>query len=303
MVGEVNKIIAGELLNHHAVRIPGVGTLCVVRHAAQRLSGRRVAAPRFEVELRTEDDGTSLIDLISREATCDEQEAQAIFDRWQNRVSDGDRWTIEGVGTIQQQSFTTSEQFAEQLNPQGDCVVTLPTQMNRWIVSLAVCAVCIAVGCLYFIYQGSYTSQQTSVISTTKPSTTTEPLQPTTSVAIVAEHADTTSNVDSVTTSQQQPIVSTTTESGPIETTAAQPTERLQSGWSYVVFGVFSTEENARRSCATLSGQDATLTVAVYPFGEKFMVSLYASSERQACDTFMREHRSQWSDLWVYSKR
>ena len=40
MVAEVNKIIAGELLNHRSVVIPGVGTFYVAHRGARRLSRR-----------------------------------------------------------------------------------------------------------------------------------------------------------------------------------------------------------------------------------------------------------------------
>ena len=45
MVAEVNKIIAGELLNHRSVVIPGVGTLYVAHRGARRLSRQKIAAP------------------------------------------------------------------------------------------------------------------------------------------------------------------------------------------------------------------------------------------------------------------
>ena len=51
MVAEVNKIIAGELLNHRSVVIPGVGTLYVAHRGARRLSRQKIAAPRNEIDL------------------------------------------------------------------------------------------------------------------------------------------------------------------------------------------------------------------------------------------------------------
>ena len=52
MVAEVNKIIAGELLNHRSVVIPGVGTLYVAHRGARRLSRQKIAAPRNEIDFR-----------------------------------------------------------------------------------------------------------------------------------------------------------------------------------------------------------------------------------------------------------
>ena len=77
----------------------------------------------------------------------------------------------------------------------------------------------------------------------------------------------------------------------------------MQAGWCYVVFGVFSTEENAVRCREQLLREMPSLAVSIYPFGAKFMVSPYAAQGRDACENFMREHRSVWPDLWIYVKK
>jgi len=79
--------------------------------------------------------------------------------------------------------------------------------------------------------------------------------------------------------------------------------ERMQSGWCYVVFGVFSTEENAARCREQLLREAPSLAVGVYPFGAKYMVSLFAAQDRGVCERFAREHRSAWPDLWIYAKK
>ena len=66
MVAEVNKIIAGELLNHRSVVIPGVGTLYVAHRGARRLSRQKIAAPRNEIDFRPSEEGVSLVELIRR---------------------------------------------------------------------------------------------------------------------------------------------------------------------------------------------------------------------------------------------
>lgn len=79
--------------------------------------------------------------------------------------------------------------------------------------------------------------------------------------------------------------------------------ERLQSGWCYAVFGVFSTEENAVRCREQLLRDMPSLTVGVYPFGSKYMVAPFAAQDRGACERFVREHRPTWPDLWIYAKK
>ena len=60
MVAEVNKIIAGELLNHRSVVIPGVGTLYVAHRGARRLSRQKIAAPRNEIDFRPSEEAFGL---------------------------------------------------------------------------------------------------------------------------------------------------------------------------------------------------------------------------------------------------
>jgi len=77
----------------------------------------------------------------------------------------------------------------------------------------------------------------------------------------------------------------------------------MQSGGCYVVFGVFSTEENAARCREQLLREAPSLAVGVYPFGAKYMVSPFAAQDRGVCERFAREHRSAWPDLWIYAKK
>ena len=106
-----------------------------------------------------------------------------------------------------------------------------------------------------------------------------------------------------------QPTVATASTEVP-QTTSARPaavpqpaSERMQSGWCYVVFGVFSTEENAARCREQLLREAPSLAVGVYPFGAKYMVSPFAAQDRGVCERFAREHRSAWPDLWIYAKK
>ena len=102
MVAEVNKIIAGELLNHRSVVIPGVGTLYVAHRGARRLSRQKIAAPRNEIDFRPSEEGVSLVELIRRAAGCDEAQAQAVFGRWLAKTREGEVLTLEGITKSQQ---------------------------------------------------------------------------------------------------------------------------------------------------------------------------------------------------------
>ena len=141
MVTEVNKIIAGELLNRRPVTIPGIGTLYVARRAARRLSRNKFAAPRNEVDFRPSEEGASLVELIRRAAGCDAAQAQAIFDRWLSKTREGEILTLDGIGTLRHRAFAADPAFAARLDPTRDEIATLRPRMNRAVVAVAVAAI------------------------------------------------------------------------------------------------------------------------------------------------------------------
>ena len=336
MVAEVNKIIAGELLSHRPVVIPGVGTLYVAHRNARRLSRQKFAAPRNEIDFRPSEEDVSLVELIRRVAECDEAQAQAIFDRWLAKTREGEVLTLEGIGILRHRAFTPDPAFAARLNPAGEEVVTLQPRMNRGVVGIAVAAIAVAIGVFGYIEFGpksisrlvarsERTARKTqgrtaAEVEKEKTVAFSESAVDATSAAAVtvgASHsAEKTSAgesepaepVPSAGTHREQasdvPVEIASTSSSARPAAASQPaSDRMQAGWCYVVFGVFSTEENAVRCREQLLREMPSLAVSIYPFGAKFMVSPYAAQGRDACENFMREHRSVWPDLWIYVKK
>lgn len=328
MVAEVNKIIAGELLSHRAVTISGVGTLYVVHRGARRLSRRQIAAPRSEVDFRLSEDGVALAELIRRVAGCDEVQAQAIFERWLAKTRGGEVLTLDGIGTLRHRAFTTDPAFAARLNPAGDDVVTLQPRMNRIVVAIAVAAIAVAVGVFGYIEFGPKSVARLVARSERPQPRSAQVAEEKRLAEPVAEEAPTAASIvrDSTPAPQAASVASVATAETVDSAEAAEPdtasvaeaepkepvlpavgaqpaSERLQAGWCYVVFGVFSTEENAARCREQLLRDEPSLTVGVYPFGAKYMVAPFAAQDRAACDRFAREHRSAWPDLWIYAKR
>lgn len=325
MVAEVNKIIAGELLSHRAVTISGVGTLYVVHRGARRLSRRQIAAPRSEVDFRLSEDGVALAQLIRRVAGCDEAQAQAIFERWLAKTRAGEVLTLEGIGTLRHRAFTVDPAFAARLNPAGDDVVTLQPHMNRVVVAIAVAAIAVAVGVFGYVEFGPKSVARLVARSERPQPRSAQVAEEKRRAEPVAEEAPTAAPIvrdsapapqaasaataETVNTAEAaEPAAASVAEAEPKEPVppagGAQPaSQRLQAGWCYVVFGVFSTEENAARCREQLLRDEPSLTVGVYPFGAKYMVAPFAAQDRAACERFAREHRSAWPDLWIYAKR
>ena len=305
MVAEVNKIIAGELLNHRSVVIPGVGTLYVAHRGARRLSRQKIAAPRNEIDFRPSEEGVSLVELIRRAAGCDEAQAQAVFGRWLAKTREGEVLTLEGIGILRHRAFTSEPAFAAQLNPAGEEVVTLQPRMNRAVVAIAVAAIVVAVAVFGYI---EFAPKSVSRFAAQAEKSNVE--RPKASSGSAEDGpAGATASAEIPQAASAQPTVATASTEVP-QTTSARPaaapqpaSERMQSGWCYVVFGVFSTEENAARCREQLLREAPSLAVGVYPFGAKYMVSPFAAQDRGVCERFAREHRSAWPDLWIYAKK
>lgn len=317
MVAEVNKIIAGELLNHRSVVIPGVGTLYVAHRGARRLSRQKIAAPRNEIDFRPSEEGVSLVELIRRAAGCDEAQAQAVFGRWLAKTREGEVLTLEGIGILRHRAFTPEPAFAAQLNPAGEEVVTLQPRMNRAVVVIAVAAIVVAVtvfGYIEFAPKSvSRFAAQAEKSNVERPKASSGSAEDGVSAAAVATGGERSTEESAAgpdgASGPDRPAGATASAEIP-QTASAQPaavpqpaSERMQSGWCYVVFGVFSTEENAARCREQLLREAPSLAVGVYPFGAKYMVSPFAAQDRGVCERFAREHRSAWPDLWIYAKK
>ena len=317
MVAEVNKIIAGELLNHRSVVIPGVGTLYVAHRGARRLSRQKIAAPRNEIDFRPSEEGVSLVELIRRAAGCDEAQAQAVFGRWLAKTREDEVLTLEGIGILRHRAFTSEPAFAAQLNPAGEEVVTLQPRMNRAVVAIAVAAIVVAVAVFGYIEFApksvSRFAAQAEKSNVERPKASSGSAEDGVSAAAVVTGGERSTEESAAgpdgAAGPDRPTVATASTEVP-QTTSARPaavpqpaSERMQSGWCYVVFGVFSTEENAARCREQLLREAPSLAVGVYPFGAKYMVSPFAAQDRGVCERFAREHRSAWPDLWIYAKK
>ncbi len=306
----------------------------MAHRGARRLSRQKIAAPRNEIDFRPSEEGVSLVELIRRAAGCDEAQAQAVFWRWLAKTREGEVLTLEGIGILRHRAFTPEPAFAAQLNPAGEEVVTLQPRMNRAVVAIAVAAIVVAVAVFGYIEFApksvSRFAAQAEKSNVERPKASSGSAEDGVSAAAVATGANGVRKNRRRTGRSCRPdrpagatASSCRNSAGGVCTTDRRhginrspdrrhphdrpphrslPPERMQSGWCYVVFGVFSTEENAARCREQLLREAPSLAVGVYPFGAKYMVSPFAAQDRGVCERFAREHRSAWPDLWIYAK-
>lgn len=324
MMEQVGRLIGGLLAGGGEVFLPGIGSLYTERQPARRINRREVIPPHRFVQFTSQQRGASLVDEIARvlqingaEAERVQEMAQSVYDRWTARALESEVLTIEGVGVLKNKHFTPDEAFERRLNPQGRERVRVPRPRRfDWVCWIGVAAVVCAAAIGIYAWQMFRVDTPDSV-----PMTRLVPARQTDSLAMVQQTDSTgvAATDSSLPTSVVTPAQSSEPSSEATSTTSAStpaPTDRpvsadnatspaaLISGHHYVVLGVFSTMENARRAAAgAASSQEVAITCGVYRFGAKFMVSPFESNDPEACRLFIRAHADRFPDMWVYTAR
>ena len=320
MVNEFNKLVADTLATEGAVYLPGVGSLVVVRRAAERISSQRLHRAYNTVVITGQACGRPVTDVAAEACGTDAAGGAEIYERWKSKVTADGVMTIEGVGRIGRERFVVDESFYRLLNPNGDRTVELVRhrKSDAWIWWLTAVAVIVAAVCaLYFtgLYErrGEIVGSVASWFAPKAKSATPEHVAAEMTVAEqIDEDADGTTLQDSgfaATEAAADDRTENTTEIAaesqkPQTPTQAVPSEgvgRLTSGRSYVVCGVFSTPENALRAVAELRAMGMNGSSA-FGFGTRYMVALYSSDDAAECSAFMRDTKG-FDDLWLYKAR
>lgn len=87
-----------------------------------------------------------------------------------------------------------------------------------------------------------------------------------------------------------------------VEAVSSDPMQaaRLVSGHTYVVQGVYSSLENARRALRELERREPALHGRIYLYGPKYMVSMFSSETSEQSIAFVRAYADRYPDLWTY---
>jgi len=290
MIAAVDNLVRNKLTLGGAVRLPEVGVLKVVRRAASRPTKKSVIPPSRRVELSTADDpsATSLVAMIAETAGCSEAQADEVYRRWLTAKRETVPFVIEGVGRIDGERFAMDAELDAILNPHGHEPVAV-RRRSHWDVALWVVAalvVCLAAGCYWMIVRDDGGNRVEP--SAARP-VAAEP------VAQTPTEADSLAAPAAVTPAVEQPK--------PAVDAAAMPVGRSTSGRNYVVLGIFSAERNARRAIADAQAKADDLTLGLYRYGDKLMVSVYESDDAADAQRFINAHSSAFDGLWVYRKK
>ena len=285
MVQEVNRLVGDLLAAGERLLLPGIGSLSPVTRSAHRISKREVMPPMRVVVFRSEERGLSLVERIAVAAACTVEESEEVYARWKGHTLVDGVLTIEGVGVVKQDHFKAESGFEQRLNPDGVKPIRLKRRRRfDWTFVVGIIAVVVALVIGWYGYR----------LMQEKPVRTVEPIERTERPAAVA---DTTATSGAV---EQTAPATAATAATPVAATAPTEVQRMTSGWYYVVLGVFSSEENARRAVADAAAKSDALQCTIYYFGQKWMVSPCAAAESESANDFRKAHTAAYPDLWVY---
>ena len=178
MEEQVDRVVGNVLAAGGEIFLPEVGSLCVERRRAQRLSRRSVRPPYRAVTFTPQRRGVSLVEEIARVLTASgmseaeaPQAAQEVYDRWLERVREGETLTVCGVGVLKQDRFTLDEAFDRRLNPQGHAPVKVRSAgRSDWVIWIGAAAVAAAVGIGGYSYLTTRPERSVAVSADRNPS-------------------------------------------------------------------------------------------------------------------------------------
>lgn len=292
----ITQLLFNALAQRQTVVLPGIGSLRFKRIAA-KLEGSTLTPPRNMFRYSSREEGRSLLDMLISAAGCTHEEGEEAYRRWLRRIKQGHSIVIEGVGRIEEDFFKPSDELEQLLNPVASAPLTIKrcrSWRGVWITLAAVAVIGVA-GAAWWYVQMQPTSTPAVVAQKVE--------KPKTEVVKIAEKADSVV-AEQVATEAIPEVAPVQKESAPASVSVLTEIGEMTSGMSYVVMGVFSTEENARIYVTQLAKRAPEIGCRIYRFqGAKFMVSGFESADGAAATTFIREHRTQFPDLWAYKRK
>ena len=292
---EIGRLIARRLLAGEAITIPEVGTLLVERRPARRLSASMIQPPSRSLVFHFAEEGAPLPDLIARELSCPLEEARDAVVRWLEKSRGEGGLTIDGVGGLQGKIFAVEADFQRRLNPQGSAPIRLERSMPWWAWSLiTVLLVALMTGGLvWWINPLSWWQKQEGRGQVAEVAEVVE---------MEAEPLELPDTLE-VATPEPQPE-----EPNYLVKELHRPESmvRTRSGMSYLVLGIYSTEENARRAMAEAEAKYSLLPgeSCLLFYGQKYLLSLGECESREVAKTYASRYRNERGieEVWVYSK-
>lgn len=303
MVNEISKIIYNALLDGEGVFLPGIGSLSVERRKPVRLSGNKIIPAIRQVVYTEHENGVSLIDEIARIGETDEERAAMLYSEWRSASYADGTLKIESVGTLTDETFTIDESLNSLLNPHGTKPVKIKSHGDTVLYIFAVIC-CLIAGCVvgYIIF---------SSIEKDRP-VVTEPAVRTVAEAAVPDEPEAEPAIrepvkEAVAEQTETAAVRTEEPAKPVAKPApaadSNAVRHTVSGNNYLVLGVFSIEENARKAIAAAKKKMPDVDCRIYYYSDKYMVSIFDSTSLKDCEIYKSLTDHIFPDVWIYTKK
>lgn len=254
--------------------------------------------------------GTSLVDLI------DSPSAEEIYAGWLVGVRTETGLSIPGVGELTGQAFTSARDLDAALNPLGHTPLRLKPRRSKApvFILLALLLGAAGYGTWWLQENGRWRmvgDRLQAILGENGRSEITKELRTVVSVersvVVGGKQED-----EAIETDTEPAAVAVEEQSGDL--VRSEPKETIQhsafsiehsspavshtvAGRTYVVVGVYSTEQNARRAAAEHPG------TRLYYYGDKWMVSVFENDSRDEARSFIRGATHLPEGLWPYTKK
>lgn len=286
MVNEVGKLIYNALVKYHAVYLPDVGTLSVVRKAAVMSSKSELVAPRYHIEYSSNNCAKSLVDIISTEAAVDTRRAEEMYSRWLDKAREGSVVVVDRVGTLRDKCFIADNGLIKALNicEQPLYIARRKSHAPVFVTMMIILVLCAAGVGVWRCFNS-------------KPAVET--------VELVAEEVATPLIEMPLIKEEQsfdiEPIEEIVEKVEILDVVADWRTREDIRHW--VVVGSYSTTENAERAISDILKRHSETQCNYFKLGSMYAVAVFGSADVDECQQFKRTHTEEFPQSWVYTPK
>lgn len=314
MKQQIDNLIANTLLDEEAVYLPNIGTLILFRHPAKRLSSKKLQTPYREVQLKSNEEGVNIVELISKVANVSEERAKDIYAEWLEQSQRDGATSISTVCNIANGVVFTHIAFEKAINPDGRGITKISPRTNYLIYIMVSLGLIIALGvAAAFLYlNGSLNNKAAEEKPSTPQVETTQQVEEvvtTPAVEAVEDKSEIAPTEEVIAPVEQtvEPIAEQTETPAKesISVPEVEPLPELVTGKSYAVWGVYDKFKNAEKYLLWLSEKHPNIKAKIYHYDSRYMVALCEKSSRSECNKQVAAWKKRYKafkSVWVYTR-
>ena len=309
MVNEVDKLIHNTLIEQGSVTLPGIGTLRLERKPATAKDKTTIAAPTFGILYSSREDATSIVDVIRDAADVAQASAEDIYARWQDKVKSDNRVIITTVGVLRNKSFVADESFLATINPFSESVKISRKRSLKWLwTTLSILLVVGAAAGTYLFINKDNKASDNEVVTTVDNSGVVAVIEDVVVFEEPIAEPEIIEVADSINIDITEVVVEPAEE---VVTVVAEVVEEEKPLlWTdagklahYVIVGTYSNQQNVDRAIAKITKHTPDIACLSIKYGKMYVVAAFGSNDIAECQAFMRNHRKQFTQTWIYSPR